>query len=584
MNEPVTTRRAIPDRVAAALIALAAILPFLPTLRAGFIYDDTTIVRDNALLRGWSALARVWSAPYWPTFGNDVGLYRPLHVALLAALWNLGGGSPRLFHVYAIALHLIVAVVLWRLLGAAVGRVAAIVGALWFATHALHVETVASVANSSELLVALFTMALAAVIVRAERVAGTAREWAMALLAGALTVAAVYSKESGLLALPVAAVTAWGWRRASDAPAVRTMVRRQARLWVVCIAALVVALIERAVVLGAAVAPAAIVAPGLDVMTARVRIVAMLSLWPRIAGMLVWPTSSLSPYYGPTILPEARAVRAVIAVLAALALIALAIVAARRGDRRPLVAATWIALTYLPASNLITSVGLFLADRTLLGPTVGVALAVAWAIDVASPRLRPVLAIASAVVIAHSAWVGLRYSVVWSSHRTLWERLVETSPTEYRGYQLLGIDAREHGDTARALPLLARAFAMEPRDRRVRFEYGQVLYSTARYAEAAAVLAPLLRDGDVRREPEFVALYLEAVGRSRGAEGVVAAGTPLLRSESAAVAALYVGVAEEQLGRFAAADSAYGVGLRAQPSDTILQARRAALERRAAPR
>jgi hypothetical protein len=50
------------------------------------------------------------------------------------------------------------------------------------------------------------------------------------------------------------------------------------------------------------------------------------------------------------------------------------------------------------------------------------------------------------------------------------------------------------------------------------------------------------------------------------------------------VAALYVGVADEQLGRFAAADSAYGVGLRAQPTDSLLHARRAALERRAAPR
>jgi hypothetical protein len=118
----------------------------------------------------------------------------------------------------------------------------------------------------------------------------------------------------------------------------------------------------------------------------------------------------------------------------------------------------------------------------------------------------------------------------------------------------------------------------------VRFEYGQVLYSTARYADAVAVLAPLLRDGDVRREPAFVAMYLEAVGRSRGAEGVVAAGTPLLRSESAATAALFVGVAEEQLGRFTAADSVYAVGLRALPADSLLRARRAALERRAAPR
>jgi Flp pilus assembly protein TadD len=134
------------------------------------------------------------------------------------------------------------------------------------------------------------------------------------------------------------------------------------------------------------------------------------------------------------------------------------------------------------------------------------------------------------------------------------------------------------------LPLLARAFAMEPRDRRVRFEYGQVLYTTGRYADAAQVLAPLLRDGDVRREPRFVAMYLEAVGRSRGAEGVVAAGAPLLRSEAASVAALYVGIADEALGRFASADSAYGVGLRAQPADTVLRNRRAALESRVARR
>jgi tetratricopeptide (TPR) repeat protein len=584
MRESMTTRRATPKGLAAAVVALAATLPLLPTLRAGFVYDDTTIVRDNVMLRGWSALGRVWSAPYWPNSGTDVaGLYRPIHVALLSVVWNVGGGSARLFHLYAVVLHLIIALLLWRLLGGGGGRVAATVGALWFATHALHVEAVASVANSSELLVALFTIALAMVIARAGSAEGVAREWAVALLAGALTAGAVLSKESGVFALPVAAVTAWGWRRVTDAPSAPTMARHQARIWVACAASLAIALLARAAVLGAPVAPASIVAPGLDVMTPRERIVTMLSLWPRIAGMVVWPTS-LSPYYGPTILPGQRGARAVVAVLVALALAGLAVAQARRGDRRPLVAAVWIALTYLPASNLLTPAGPFIADRTLLGPTIGVALALAWAIDRSATHVRSLLIVLSVALILHDAWASLRYATVWSSHRTLWERLVQTSPAEYRGYQLLGIDAREHGDTTRALSLLARAFAMEPRDRRVRFEYGQVLYSTGRYAAAAEILAPMLRDGDVRREPAFVAMYLDAVGRSRGAEGVVAAGTPLLRSESAALVALYVGMAEEKLGRLAAADSAYATGLRAQPADTLLRSRRAALETRAAPR
>ena len=397
--------------------------------------------------------------------------------------------------------------------------------------------------------------------------------------------AAVLSKESGLFALPVAAVTAWGWRRARDAPSARTMARRQMRLWVVCGASLVVALIARAVVLGATVAPAAIVAPGLDAhdaARAHRRDALALAADRRHARLA---DASLSPYYGPTIVPTERAVRAIVAVLVVLALVALAVAAARRGDRRPLVAVTWIALTYLPASNLITSVGLFLADRTLLGPTVGVALALAWAIDRASARARS-RAARRVRRRDRARCVGqpaLRGGVVEPSHAVGAPR----RRRRRRSIAAISCSASTRASTATRrvrCRLLARAFAMEPRDRRVRFEYGQVLYTTARYADAVAVLAPLLRDGDVRREPTFVAMYLEAVGRSRGAEGVVAAGTPLLRSEAAAVAALYVGMADEQLGRFAAADSAYGVGLRAQPADTLLRARRAALESRAAPR
>jgi hypothetical protein len=75
-------------------------------------------------------------------------------------------------------------------------------------------------------------------------------------------------------------------------------------------------------------------------------------------------------------------------------------------------------------------------------------------------------------------------------------------------------------------------------------------------------------------------MYLDAEGRSRGAQGVVDAGTPLLHGEAAATAALYVGTAYEELGRRAAADSSYAMGLRAAPTDSTLLARRAALQQR----
>jgi tetratricopeptide (TPR) repeat protein len=295
--------------------------------------------------------------------------------------------------------------------------------------------------------------------------------------------------------------------------------------------------------------------------------------------MLAWP-AMLSPYYGPTVLPAHRVALALLALVVAATLVALCIVLARRGDRRPLAALAWMALTYLPASNLVTAAGPIVSDRTLFGATIGVAMLLAWAVDRVPRRAWPAAALAVALLVARNAVHTARYASVWTSHRTLWEQLVRASPDEYRGYELLGIDATARGDRVRAVTLLARAFTMEPRDRRLRFEYGQALYAAGRYADAASVLAPLLAASEVRRERDFVAMYLDAVGRSRGAEGVVAAGTPLLHGEAAGVAALFVGAAHEQLGGFVAADSAYALGMRAAPADTLLPARRAALEAR----
>ncbi len=564
-----------------ALLALA-VVPLLPSLRAAFVYDDTTIIRDNVLLRGWGALVHVWSQPYWPGDGVDaLGLYRPLHVALLAVVWNITGGAPIWFHLYALLLHAATTYAVWWLLRRGVGRVPAFAGAAWFATQPLHVEAVASVANTSELLVSLCIVALVAVFAsRAPSRAGA--DVGRAMLVGVLAAAALAAKESGLLALPLAALTVWGWTASSteDMPSVRRTLT-SARAWSVAVVCITAVLLARLVVLGAPVSHASIAAQGLSGMSTAARETAMVSLWPRIGAMLAWPTD-LSPYYGPTIFPRHGMALALLGAAGALAVFALAIIEARKGDRRPLVALAWVALTYLPASNLLTPTGQILADRTLFGATVGAALAASWAIDRLSLPGRRAALVLIALVSARNAISGAHYAVAWTSHRALWTRLAEVSPDEHLSYKLLGMDARARGDTARALPLLTRALAMAPTDRQIRFELGQAQYAARHYAAASATLAPLLRDADARSERGFVALYLDAVGRSGGPAAVVRAASPLLHSETAAVAALFLGVAQEQLGDTAAADASYRAGLAHAPGDTTLLLRRAALHSRAA--
>jgi tetratricopeptide (TPR) repeat protein len=246
---------------------------------------------------------------------------------------------------------------------------------------------------------------------------------------------------------------------------------------------------------------------------------------------------------------------------------------ARRTDRRPLVALGWMFLTYLPASNLITPTGQSLADRTLFGATVGVALLIAVLLDVLPSFGRKFAMVVVALVAIRGALTSTRYAVAWTSHRALWTRLMETSPNEHLSYKLLGMDARARGETARAVELLGRAFAMAPTDRQIRFELGQALYTAGRYPEAVSTLKPLVADADARSESGFIALFLDASGRAGGPEAVVRAATPLLRSETGAVAALFLGTALEQLGRRAQADSVYAFALARSPGDSALRAR-----------
>ncbi len=526
-------------------VAVITVLPLLPSLRAAFVYDDTTVIRDNAMLRGWDALAKVWTSPYWPSDGpQSLGLYRPLQLALLSAVWNIGQGSARSFHVYALCLAIGVSFSLWWLLRRGSDVAPALIAAIWFAAHPLHVEAIASVANTSELLVMLATLGMIRLLWHSTSGDGWLRAIGLALLAAA----ALAAKESGLFALPVAAITVWGWNRRSAREDIRAFTVNRLRYWVAAAVGIAAVIAARLVVLGTPVANGSIAAQGLDKLGAGERVLAMMSLWPRIVAMVVWPFH-LAPYYGPTSFPDNRIAFALIGALLLALFAAVATHASRRGDRRPTVALAWIVLTYLPASNVLAATGQILSDRTLFGVTAGGALLLAWALDIAPQRYQRMARLAFVLVLGHNLIVGTQYAIAWTSHRTLWQRLAEVSPNEHMSYKLLGMDARGRGDNEHAIAYLNRALSMVPTDRQIRFELGQAQYAIGEFAPAVVTLAPLLRDTDVRSEPQFVALYLDATGRAYGAAAVADAARRLLHTEADSVATRFLRAAEAQLQR-----------------------------------
>lgn len=132
--------------------ALAAAAVYLNSLANGFALDDVHIIEVNRRVHELDSWREIWLTPYWPTFGTQLGLWRPLAIFGFALQWAAGGGDALTFHVTSVALHVLVTSLCFLLLERLTTATAAFAGALLFAVHPLHTEAVANIVGQSELI------------------------------------------------------------------------------------------------------------------------------------------------------------------------------------------------------------------------------------------------------------------------------------------------------------------------------------------------------------------------------------------------------------------------------------------------
>ena len=118
----------------AALVAAAAWI-YSPAVQGRWIWDDAEEVAGNAVLRDPAGLAKIWFAPSGPD-------YFPLKTSVQWLEWHLWGDAVAGYHATSVALHVLSALLLWRLLGR-LGVRHAWFGGLLFAVHPVAVESVA---------------------------------------------------------------------------------------------------------------------------------------------------------------------------------------------------------------------------------------------------------------------------------------------------------------------------------------------------------------------------------------------------------------------------------------------------------
>jgi hypothetical protein len=545
----------------AIVVALLAALVHANALANGFTMDDGSIVVSNPLVRSLGGVWRAFGHTYWPN--TLIGQYRPLVIAGFAIDWAVSGGSPLWFHLVNVAWHVVASLLVLRLARALLPERGAIVAAVLFAVHPVHVEAIANVVGRCELMAAVFLLA-GFLAHRAGRL--TAIGWyALALL----------SKESGIVLLGLGAIhdllLTDDWRAA---------LRSRWRIYAGYLAtAAVYALILSRIFRGETrlVAPS----PTWIGTTTTERWLTMLRVVPEYLRLMLAPWQ-LGVDYTPQTIPLETHVTPFV-VFGAVLLAVLAAVAWLARRRAPVVTfgMLWFAVAISPVSNVLFASGIVLAERTLYVPSVGAMLVVGWVAAWFAARraaaVRPVGLVTAAMVVGWSARDWTR-TPIWHDNKSLAIAWLETQPESYRGHAWAASTLSYVNDWAGSAREAEQARALFPRD--------PGPYLVGAEAELALHDGPralALIDSATALAPTDAAPWVR-MARARAYlgdwRGVIAPAREAYRLNRRAIAVITLQVsAAQHLGDFGLADRAFREGLADHPTDRNLHLGYAAMLR-----
>ena len=341
-------------------------------------------------------------------------------------------------------------------------------GGALFAVHPVHSEAIANGVGRGDALMTLFILLGVLAYLRPWRA-----EWRRVALVAAAYALAIGSKENGVV-LPALLIAVTflapgsGSVQSTDAPPHRPLLS-QWPLFLALATVLAGYLTVRHQVLGTLIHRDD--APYIVILPASLRMTTAVANVTELARLLLVP-NDLAADYGPDVIVPAAisSMRFWGGLAVAVGLVALGALSLRRGKWIALGVA-WTVLAIAVVGNLVFPVGVWVAERTLYLPSVGVSfLAIgAWhRLGLGAPkRVQSTFLVGTAVLVLLGGARTWTRNAAWASTEAVFLTLAEEHPESYRAQWWMGQTLVDAGEFDRGLEWLRQAGDLNPNELRV---------------------------------------------------------------------------------------------------------------------
>ncbi len=458
------TKRLIWGILAGVVIIAIGLVAYVPAMRAGYIWDDSYYVPEDRydpiaqLVLAEDGLLRIWTAQE----GYD---YWPLTYTMFWVEWRLWDRDPAGYHVVNIVLHLLGAVVLWRVLKRLAVPGAWLAG-VFFAVHPVCAASVAWISERKNTLSIVFYLLAILGYLRFEqtRNRSSARAWYVAsLVAFAL---GLLSKTSIVMLPPVLLGLAW-WRRGRI---VWTDRLRSIPFFILAaITALVTISFQKRYAIGEQITL------GLDGFFARLAGAAWVVWFYLYKALLPLKLSMIYPRWS----IEAGNFVSWLPMVGLISGFVVLWFCRRTWLRAVLLALAYFVVTLFPVLGFYDMSFMqhsLVADHFQYVSIVGILALVAGVLGWIC-RCRPAIVraagyVVSAALIAVLAVLTWRQASTYKDEETLWRDVVAKNPNAPAAHNNLGIIHRKRGEFDKAMQCYRRAIQLRPNHPRPYFNLG----------------------------------------------------------------------------------------------------------------